>query len=338
MAALATKFWEALSQHKVRCTLCPHTCQLDPGQKGLCGVRLNNNGSLRSMVSDAVAAVNVDPVEKKPLNHYLPGTRTYSIGTEGCNLACAFCQNYSISRRPADTGVVHGKRTTAEILVGEARRTDCDSISFTYNEPTVFYELMYETAGFAQAHGLSSILVSNGYMGREALEGLFRHIKAANIDLKSFRDSFYRKHCKASLTPVLDNLKLIKKLGWWLEVTTLVIPGRNDSPEELTDIANFICNELGCDVPWHISRFHGAYQWQQVPSTPLATLEHAWDIGRQVGLNYVYVGNAGNGAATSTWCPRCQAVCVSRTNFRSKVFLHKGCCPVCGAAIAGVWR
>lgn len=331
-------FGESLGGHAVRCTLCQHGCRLNAGQKGLCGVRVNVNGTLHTQVGDFVAAVQLDPVEKKPLYHFLPASSTYSVGTAGCNFACAFCQNYALSRRPADTGEVQGKRTTPEILVREAKRKGAESIAFTYNEPTVFYELMYETAGLAQAHGLATIMVTNGYQGLEMLESLYRRINAVNVDLKSFRDAFYRTHCKARLAPVLDNLKRMKSFGWWVEVTTLVIPGRNDSPEELQDIACFIRDELGPEVPWHLSRFHGAYHWMHVPDTPLPTLEQAWHKARDVGLRHVYIGNVGGNAAASTWCPHCQSLCVRRTGFTAKNVLNNGCCPVCHTPVAGVWR
>lgn len=340
---MQAKFWEPVGeagggQGKVRCLLCPHSCRLDVGQKGLCGVRVNVQGTLHSLVGDMVAAVNLDPVEKKPLYHFLPSSSIFSVGTSGCNLACAFCQNYSLSRRPADTGQVQGRRTTADILVQEAERRGGESIAFTYNEPTVFYELMYETAGLARSRGLATVMVTNGYQQPEVLESLYRRITAVNVDIKSFREAFYRSHCKGSLAPVLDNVKRMKSYGWWVEITTLVIPGQNDSPEELQDIALFIRDELGADVPWHLSRFHGAYHWTHIPDTPLQTLERTWHHARELGLHHVYVGNVGSGAGTSTWCPHCQSLCASRTGFRTKLYLQDGCCPVCHRPLAGIWR
>lgn len=335
---MIAKLWEATKADTVHCLLCPHGCRLEPGQRAVCGVRMNVKGSLHTLVGDNVAAVHLDPVEKKPLYHFLPGSSVYSVGTAGCNLACAFCQNYALSRRPADTGQVAGKHTTPEILVQEAERKGAESIAFTYNEPTVFYELMYATATLARQRALATIMVSNGYQSLEMLESLYRLINAVNVDLKSFRDSFYRTHCKGRLAPVLDNLKRMKSYGWWVEVTTLLIPGRNDSPEEVRDIACFIRDELGPEVPWHISRFHGAYHWAHIPSTPLPSLERAWQAGKEAGLQHVYIGNAGSGASTNTWCPKCQSLCVSRAGYTVKVLLNKDCCPVCQAPVAGVWR
>lgn len=335
---MLARFGKSVSGSHVRCLLCPHGCQLDAGQRGLCGVRVNIKGNLHTLVGDTVAAVHLDPVEKKPLYHFLPGSSTYSLGAAGCNLACAFCQNYALSRRPADMGEVPGKQTTPEILVQEAERRGAASIAFTYTEPTVFYELMYKTAELAQQRALATIMVSNGYQSLEMLESLYRRINAVNIDLKSFRDSFYRTHCKGRLAPVLDSLKRMKSYGWWLEVTTLLIPGRNDSPEEVQDMACFIRDDLGPEVPWHISRFHGAYHWTHIPDTPLASLEKAWKTARDAGLQHVYIGNAGSGASTSTWCPQCQSLCISRTGYTTKILLKDGCCPVCHTPLAGVWR
>ena len=297
---MLAKLWEPAGNGSVRCLLCQHGCRIDPGQRGLCGVRVNQHGEMHSLVANSVAAVNLDPVEKKPLYHYRPGSKTFSLGTAGCNFACRFCQNHEISRTPADTGRVMGKRTTADILIHEAERLNAASVTFTYNEPTVFFELMYETAGMASARGLECLMVSNGFQSPDCLSALYRRIRAANIDLKSFRESFYRTQCRARLAPVLDNLKAMLGMGWWLEITTLLIPGLNDSDAELRDIARFICQELGPHVPWHISRFHGAHLMAASPSTPLAALERAWRLGREEGLNFVYIGNAPNKLGSST--------------------------------------
>lgn len=334
---MTAKMWQALDKGKVRCRLCQHDCLLPPGKEGLCGVRVNRQGTLVTLVGDRVASAALDPVEKKPLYHFQPGSKTYSFGTVGCNFACAFCQNYGISRLPADEGKVGGKVVTADILVHEAQRHGARSISFTYNEPTVFFELMYETAGMALSRGLSTILVSNGFQSDECLSALYQRIQAANIDLKSFREDFYRRHCKARLAPVLDNLKTMVDMGWWVEVTTLVIPGLNDSVEELRDMAHFIRHELGPDVPWHLSRFHGAYHMLEHPSTPMETLLRAWHCGREEGLHHVYVGNVGGGPAASTNCPQCHEICIERQGFASRLALKNGACPHCGQVIAGRW-
>lgn len=336
---MLAKLWEPLGEGKVRCDLCCHACVIVPGKRGLCGVRANVRGELHTLVGDNVVAVHLDPVEKKPLYHYRPGSMTYSLGTMGCNFACKFCQNASISRTPADKGQVGGTRTTPEILVDKAESLGAQSVAFTYNEPTVYFELMWETAGTAMARGLDCLMVSNGYQSKDCLAALYRRIRAANIDLKSFSEEFYRTRCKARLAPVLDNLKDMVKSGWWVEVTTLLIPRCNDSPEEVRDIARFIRQELGAHVPWHISRFHGAHQMQSWPATTAASLEKAWLTGKEEGLHYVYVGNIGLGLGSDTLCPSCGAVCVTRQGFSSRSLLKPGgACPKCGQAIEGIWE
>ncbi len=335
---IEAKCWKALSEHRVACALCRHACVLAPQQRGLCGVRVNVEGELRTLVPDVVSGVQMDPVEKKPLYHFLPGTRTFSIGSVGCNFACDFCQNYAISRLPSDTGRIAGKRVTPEFLVEEAQRLGAASIAFTYNEPTVFFELMHATAGVARTAGLPCVLVTNGYAGESCLEMLHNRIAAANVDVKSFRDTFYRTHCKARLDPVLDGVKFMRECGWWVEVTTLIIPGCNDSMEELRDIARFIRDELGSRVPWHLSRFHGAYRMSGHPATPQATMVRAWELAKGEGLDFVYVGNMGGGMGTSTFCPQCGAVCATRDGFRTRLSAVGGVCPSCGAALPGVWK
>ncbi len=330
-------FWENRNDTTVQCTLCRHACVLGNGKVGMCGVRANKNGVLYSLVMNNVAAAGLDPVEKKPLYHFRPSSLTYSFGTAGCNFACKFCQNYTISRMPADQGVIPGRKLSADTLLREALRHKAKSISFTYTEPTIFYELMYEVAGKALAEGLECILVSNGYQSLECLSSLTHRIKAANIDLKSMRESFYKEYCNAKLQPVLDNLKLMKYMGWWFEITTLLIPGLNDSDEELRDAARFIYQELGPHVPWHISRFHGAYRLQTLPVTPDASLERAKAIGMDEGLHYVYIGNAAHMRGASTHCPDCGTLCLSREGFKTQNKLKEGCCPKCKRAIEGVW-
>ncbi len=327
-----------LNNGRVECLLCHHRCKVSDGKKGICGVRMAQRGRIQSLVSNVVASVGVDPMEKKPLYHYLPGTKVYSIGSPGCNFACQFCQNYQISRSPADRGVIEGKRTNADVLIREALRSKSQSIAFTYNEPTVFYELMFDISSKAHIHNLDCIMVSNGYQTLECLSTIYNRIQAANIDLKSMSDNFYRKYCAATLAPVLENLKVMFKMGWWLEITTLLIPGLNDSEAELRDCARFICKELGPHVPWHISRFHGAYRMSNCSPTPIALLERARMIGFEEGLYYVYVGNTGGIESASTMCPDCKSVCISRESYFSSNNLKQGACPKCGRMIEGVWK
>lgn len=334
---MATMLWEHATGSSVRCLLCPHQCRLSLGATGLCGVRFNRQGELRSLVENVISSVQMDPVEKKPLYHFLPGTKTFSIGSVGCNFKCSFCQNFTISVVPK-SGVVQGKRVPPEQLVDLAVSHHAKSMAFTYNEPTVFFELVYNTAALAKLHHLPVILVSNGYMGEDCFTGLQNRVQAINVDLKSFRNEFYREYCGAKLQPVLDNLKRIRKLGWWLEVTTLLIPGLNDSDAEVRDCARFIRDELGPDTPWHLSAFHGAYKMLEHPASTLAQLEGAWRIGKAEGLHHVYMGNLSSTLGANTFCPQCGELLIERNGFAVKGGVRDGICPKCQTQIAGVWH
>lgn len=334
---MAAKLWDKREDGKIKCLVCAHGCVTRPGDAGKCGVRVNHHGEMVSLVEDVVTAVHMDPVEKKPLYHFLPGTKTFSIGSAGCNFHCLFCQNDGIAHvNPRST--ISARRFAPETLVRLARENHSPSISFTYNEPTVFFELMYEAAGIAKANGLKTVMVSNGFMSPEFLQSMARRIDAANIDLKGFSKEFYGKYCGGRLQPVLDNLKRIKNLGWWLEVTTLVIPAVNDSPEELAGIANFIKTELGEETPWHISAFHGAAQMINHPSTSVQTLENAFQIGIEAGLKHVYLGNLPTTKGNNTMCPQCSKLLIERRGFRSRLFTRNGVCPECGTHVAGIWH
>jgi pyruvate formate lyase activating enzyme len=334
---MTAQFWKSLPNRHAQCRLCSQFCNIPPGDRGFCGVRANDgNGVLHSMVESGVAALNLDPVEKKPLYHYLPGTTTLSFGTPGCNFACLFCQNASLAHEARDLGRVRLQNITAQSLVAEAKRRGAGSLSFTYNEPTVFFELMAETADLARQDGFGAILVSNGFQSPDSLEALRGRIQAANIDLKSFREEFYREYCQARLAPVLDNLKAMRSCGWWLEVTTLLIPGLNDSSEELRELARFIAQELGQEVPWHISRFRPAFRMQDIPPTPLADMERAARIGQEEGLRFVYLGNVLQHSFESTCCPICGQKLLSRLGYRVTGLPFDGRCP-CGELIPGIW-
>ncbi|MHC1789903.1 AmmeMemoRadiSam system radical SAM enzyme [Solidesulfovibrio sp.] len=329
--------WKALPDGRVSCRLCSHFCRIEDGCRGLCGVRENRGGALFTLVYDRVAAANLDPVEKKPLYHFLPGTMTFSFGTMGCNLSCAFCQNYSLSQPPRQGKAIAGERTSPAELVAAARRAGAASVSYTYSEPTIFFELMADTADLAHAAGLQNILVSNGFQSRQCLDALAGRIDAANIDLKAMRPEFYERTCGARLRPVLQNLVRIRELGWWLEVTTLLIPGGNDSAGELTELAGFLAKELGADTPWHISRFHPDFAMRDRPPTSPESLERAYVIGREAGLRYVYVGNVRDAARSATQCPGCGERLIERQGMGvSAVRTVSGRCGSCGAAIAGV--
>lgn len=333
--------WQPLGTNDaVRCNLCNQYCVIAEGERGYCGVRQNMGGELRTLTYHHVAAANMDPVEKKPLYHFHPGTLTFSIGTMGCNLACSFCQNYSLSTPPRAGAPIRGQEITPEAVVQAALDNNADSISYTYSEPTIFFELARDTARLAHEAGLSNIIVSNGFMTREALQQWDGLIDAANIDIKAFSETFYQEYCGARLAPVLENVKTIRELGWWLEVTTLVIPDANDAPGELGELeglARFIAAELGVSTPWHLSRFSPTYKLTDRAATPVETLEAAYDAGIRAGLQHVYVGNVPGHDGNSTKCPGCGCVCIDRSGFstRSK-HVEAGRCAACNEVIAGV--
>ena len=331
--------YEKLNGQTVRCELCGHKCVIAAGKYGLCRVRENVAGMLLSRSYGALVALNVDPIEKKPLFHVLPGSRSLSIAAAGCNFQCEFCQNWQISQAPRTGRILGGQAVSAEQVVTAALNYDCQSISYTYTEPTVFFELAYDTARLAQPRGLMNCFVSNGFMTPLAIETIRPYLDAINVDLKAFRDETYRRVMKGRLEPVLTALRALVQAGIWVEVTTLVVPGMNDSPAELQDIAGFIATDLGPHVPWHVSRFHGDYQMTSTPSTPLETIQRAWEIGRQAGLLYVYGGNAPGECSESTYCPQCRRLLIDRMGFQVRnMVLVDGACPDCGRHIEGLWK
>ena len=302
--------YQKLEGNKIKCNLCSHRCVISPGKRGICRVRENRDGVLYSLVYGKVVTNNIDPIEKKPLFHFYPGSKSYSIATAGCNFRCLHCQNWQISQ--LKDGEITGEEFTPEEVVEDALGSGCESIAYTYTEPTIFYEYAFDTAEIAHEKGLKNIFITNGYISEEALREISPYLDAANKDLKSMKDNFYRKVCGARLKPVLDSIKLHHMLGIWLEVTTLIIPGYNDSSEELEEIARFI-RDIDKNIPWHVSRFFPAYQLMNVPTTPLDTLKKAVEIGREVGLEYVYQGNVGEGE--NTFCPNCGKLLRKRTGF-----------------------
>jgi len=329
--------YRSLPEHKVLCFLCHHRCQIAESKFGVCGVRQNREGTLFTHVYGNVIAAHVDPIEKKPLYHFLPGTTSFSIATIGCNFRCPFCQNWQISQsRTKDMKSESGSRLPPEEVVHQAKSHGCRSISYTYTEPTIFFEYAFDSARLAKKEGLANVFVTNGFMTPEALETIHPYLDACNVDLKSFKESFYKEFCRARLEPVLDSISLMKRLGIWVEVTTLVIPDQNDDEEELTQIARFI-HDLDPDIPWHISRFHPDYQFTEARPTPVETLRKAFEIGRKEGLHYVYVGNV-MGVAEDTLCPHCRTVLIPRQGFFiGATKLHDSACPSCGSPIAGVF-
>lgn len=339
---LEARLYDKLGDQRVRCNVCAHHCLVHSGARGLCQVRENRNGILYSLVYGIAISAAVDPIEKKPLFHYKPGSRAFSIATVGCNFRCAFCQNAEISQMPRDNGRVDGQEMSPALIVRSAVERRCASIAYTYTEPTVFFEYAYDISLAAREQAIANIWVSNGYMSEQVLSSLvkspdFTLLDAANIDLKAFQNSFYRSQCGASLQPVLDNLIRLKKLGVWLEVTTLVIPQLNDSEEELRELARFIARDLGRDTPWHVSRFHPTYRLLHHERTPVETLHKAYDIGRAEGLNYVYVGNLPGDAGEHTYCPACGKIVIQRSGFAIRQYrITEGTCGHCGHTIAGV--
>ena len=329
--------WEKLDHDKVHCHLCAHECRIAEAKSGVCGVRQNRRGTLHTLVYGDVIAANVDPIEKKPLYHFLPGSLAYSIATIGCNFKCAFCQNWQISQAAPEAGDLRsGRETPPAKVVEQAKKNGCRSIAYTYTEPTIFFEYALDVSRLATEAGLYNVFVTNGYMTRLALETIRPTLHAANVDLKSFRDDFYRKNCKARLQPVLDTIAAMKALGVWVEVTTLVIPGENDADEELKNIAEFIA---GVDrmIPWHLSAFHPDYEFGDRQATPLETLRRAKDLGQQAGLNYIYLGNVLEGG--DTFCHSCRRQVIKRHYMGlDGSRLKDGRCPYCGAAVAGVWK
>ena len=289
------------------------------------------------MVYARPIATHVDPIEKKPLFHFLPGSRSFSLATAGCNFRCLFCQNADISQLPQDQGKIPGEEVPPEDIVAAARQAGCQSIAYTYTEPTIFFEYAQDIAMLAEAQGLKNVFVTNGYMSTEALQSIHPLLHGANVDLKAFREAFYQKQCGAKLAPVLKTLKTMKEMGVWLEITTLIIPTLNDSKEELRELATFILQELGPETPWHISRFHPTFRLTDLPVTPVKTLQQAWEIGREVGLHYVYTGNVPGDQGEKTYCHHCGHLLLDRFGFTIlKNELDQGCCPQCHQPLAGV--
>ncbi len=311
---------------------------MSEGKTGLCRVRKNYKGSLRSLVYGKLVAGSVDPIEKKPFYHIEPGSRSYSIATVGCNFSCRFCQNSDIAQFPVDNpGIIPGDVVTPDVVVDAAVKSGCSSIAYTYNEPAVFFEFALETARIASTKNIKNVFVTNGYMTDEAVEMLAPFMTAANIDLKAFSENFYNKYCGARLEHVKRTIKKMKAAGIFVEITTLLIPGLNDSPDEIEQMASFIANESGVETPWHISRFYPSFRLKNIQPTPVKTLHMAREKGMAQGLKYVYTGNVPGENSENTYCYSCYLLLIDRTGYRiSENRLIKGCCPSCGLKIHGV--
>ena len=329
-------FYEREEGRQVRCGLCRFHCLIRDGGRGNCAVRENRRGILYSLVYGKLCSEHVDPIEKKPLFNVLPGSRSYSIATVGCNFHCHHCQNYTISQVPRDTPIPGYERSPEEVVM-QARATACRSIAYTYTEPTIFFEFAYDTARLAREAGLLNIFVTNGYISKEALVTIAPYLDAANIDLKGFSDGFYRDFVHASLSEVLDSIIEYRRQGIWIELTTLIIPGLNDSDKELQGIASFIVTNLGVDTPWHVTQFYPTYKLTDRPRTPVETLRRAREIGLAAGLRYVYEGNVPGEGGENTWCPSCSSLLIKRYGYIIESNrVSSGACPDCGASIAGI--
>jgi pyruvate formate lyase activating enzyme len=334
--------YERLSDQRVHCHLCAHECEIAEGRRGICQVRENQDGTLYTLVYGRTVAKHVDPVEKKPLLHFYPGSRAYSIATPGCNFRCWWCQNAEISQArpaklmPGERSLLMGQKASPEEIVAAAKQVGCRSLAYTYTEPTVFFEYSYDTAQLAHEDSIANIYVTNGFMTEKMLQTMDPYLDAANVDLKGFRDETYRKYVGARLQPVLDSLRKMKELGIWVEVTTLVIPEINDESEELRDAARFIAEELGPETPWHISRFRPAYKMTDKSTTSPSTLKRAQRIGLEEGLHYVYVGNVPG--ESNTVCHQCGETLIRRSRYRlvRNNITEGSICPNCSTPVAGV--
>jgi pyruvate formate lyase activating enzyme len=322
-------FWRKLPEGKVECQLCPHGCVISNGKVGICGVRENHKGKLISLIYGLATSVTPDPIEKKPLYHFHPGTYALSFGTVGCNLKCLHCQNYSISQ--ADFETLRLKRLRLDDVVNNARRLKCQGIAWTYNEPTIWYEFTYDVSKIAKKMGLYTCYVTNGFIESEPLRKMSPYLDAMNIDVKSFSNDFYKSTCKAKLDPVLRTCELAKELGIFIELTYLVIPGRNDAEEEISKFCKWVVDSLGDETPVHFSRFHPDYKMKDSIATPMSSLKKAYEIANEVGIKYIYLGNVPHGDYENTYCPSCGELLIERLGFSTRAHhISGGKCPKCG--------
>ena len=329
-------FYEKLADEKVRCYLCAHHCTIHRERRGICGVRINTNGTLYSLVYGKLISLNIDPIEKKPLFHFYPASSSFSIATVGCNFKCKHCQNYEISQYPHSHDDIPGENVSPERVVDAAGQSGCRSISYTYTEPAIYFEFAYECARLAHKRGMKNVFVSNGYMGPEATRTIAPYLDAVNIDLKG-SDEFYKRICGARLRPVTETIQLMKELGVWVEVTTLLIPAHNDSDEDLDAIIEFIYS-VDPGIPWHVSQFYPTFELLDQPRTPVETLKRARERGLQKGLKYVYEGNVPGQGTENTYCHNCNEILVERFGYRIvKNRMENGSCFQCHEKVDGIW-
>ncbi len=331
------RYYEKLPNRKIKCVLCPRECIIDDQETGYCGVRENRGGTYYTLVHSRVCSANVDPIEKKPLFHFLPGSLAFSIATAGCNVECKFCQNWQISQvRPEQ---IQNMDLPPEQVVQYARQTNSLSIAYTYSEPVIFTEYMYDCAAAGRNSGVRSVMISNGYIQKQPMTDLCSVLHAVKIDLKAFTESFYEKLVAGKLQPVLDTLVLLKSLGMWTEIVYLVVPTHNDSPEELKALCKWIVSELGPDTPLHFSRFYPQYRLKNLPPTPISTLNVARSIALDAGIHYCYIGNIPGHEGEHTYCPSCHQTLIKRIGFKilENKLVH-GTCPSCHTSIPGIWE
>jgi pyruvate formate lyase activating enzyme len=330
--------YDKQSGAKVRCFLCSHRCLIADGKRGVCCVRENKEGTLYSLVYEKLISANVDPIEKKPFFHFLPGSRAFSVAAPGCNFRCLHCQNHEISQLPRDKEIIMGEKASGEEIVSLALKYNCASISYTYTEPTIFFEYAYDTAKIARTKGLKNNFVTNGYMTAEALDMIAPYLDGANVDLKSFSEAFYKKVCGARLKPVRESIHKMHALGIWVEVTTLIIPTLNDAEAELRKIARFLLS-VSPAIPWHVSAFYPTYRMMDKPRTSPEIIRQAREIGLEEGLKYVYTGNIPGAEGENTSCYHCQKVLIRRHGYQiAENSITEGKCPHCGTLIEGVWQ
>lgn len=328
--------WTKRDDGKIQCQLCAHGCVISEGKVGFCRVRRNDGGTLVSLNYDRVCAANADPIEKKPLYHFYPGTDSFSISAPGCNFRCSFCQNWQISQVEDEDSIL-GRSYLPEQIVTAAKKANCQSIAYTYTEPTIFMELSEQCGRLARSEGLKNVFVSNGYMSAAAIDFMQGWLDAINVDLKAFTEAYYQNFCKARLAPVLENIETIARhTDIWLEVTTLIIPGENDSEDELKALAGFLAEKAGPEVPWHISRFYPQHELTYRPATAPEALNRALEIGYRAGLKYIYIGNMPGASAQDTLCHHCGHTLIVRSGYHVRPKgLIDGRCEKCKAVCAG---